>query len=151
MKTRTKTDSDASIPRLRGGSTHQQPERGLQSEKLCDYARRRTGLEDFGDPAVETRLQMLVNSLENEADLHPVGRFLARTHLRCLLETQLQLTDVWNKCKEIESEPIQQPIFITGMPRSGSTFLHELLAQDRDHRVPRAWEVMFPSPRFAPG
>jgi LPS sulfotransferase NodH len=41
---------------------------------------------------------------------------------------------------------IQRPVFITGMPRSGSTFLHELLAEDCQNRVPRVWEVMFPIP-----
>jgi len=43
-----------------------------------------------------------------------------------------------------EASIIQGPIFITGMPRSGSTFLHELLAEDQENRVPRVWEVMFP-------
>jgi hypothetical protein len=47
--------------------------------------------------------------------------------------------------------PIKGPLFITGMPRSGSTFLHELLAQDPANRMPRVWEVMFPLPAPAKG
>jgi hypothetical protein len=63
----------------------------LQSEALLAEARRRTGLEDFGDPPIEPALSILVNSLELEADLHPLGWFLMRVHLRELLETRLRL------------------------------------------------------------
>jgi hypothetical protein len=63
----------------------------LQAEALLTEARRGTGLEDFGDPPIEPALSILVNSLELEADLHPLGRFLMRVHLRGLLETRLRL------------------------------------------------------------
>src|SRR5262245_53332679 len=103
----------------------------LDSETLCARARRRTGLEDFGDPPIQPALSTLVNSLEREADLHPVGRFLMRGHLLEILETRLRLTQAWKgQLEALAASPIQRPIFITGMPRSGSTFLHELLAQD---------------------
>ena len=119
----------------------------LQSEELCSEAKRRTGLEDFGDPPIEPALSILVNSLELPADLHPLGRFLMRVHLLDLLETRLRLVQAWSKRSEaLAATPIQRPIFITGMPRSGSTFLHELLAEDPENRVPRVWEVMFPLP-----
>src|ERR1700693_752252 len=68
----------------------------LQSETLCEESRRRTGLRDFGDPPIEPALSILVNSLELEADLHPLGRFLMRAHLRELLETRLRLAQVWD-------------------------------------------------------
>jgi len=104
-------------------------------------------LEDFGDPPIDPALTVLVKSLEIEADLHPLGQFLMRVHLRQLLETRLRLTQVWSGCSEVlEASVIQRPIFITGMPRSGSTFLHELLAEDPGNRAPRVWEVMFPIP-----
>jgi hypothetical protein len=54
----------------------------LQSQALCAEARHRTGLEDFGVPPIEPALSILVNSLEVEADLHPLGRFFMRVHLR---------------------------------------------------------------------
>jgi Sulfotransferase family len=119
----------------------------LQSEALCAEARRRTGLEDFGDPPIEPALSILVNSLELQADLHPLGRFLMRVHLLELLETRLRLVQAWSERSQARlGSPIQRPIFITGMPRSGSTFLHELLAEDPENRAPRVWEVMFPLP-----
>jgi hypothetical protein len=119
----------------------------LQSEALCEEARRRTGLRDFGDPPIEPALPILVKSLELEADLHPLGRFLIWAHLRELIKTRLQLTQEWIRRSEaLEVSQIQRPVFITGMPRSGSTFLHELLAEDAENRAPRVWEVIFPIP-----
>jgi len=119
----------------------------LEGKALCAGARRRTGLGDFGDPPVEPALSVLVSSLEREADLHPLGRFLMRSHLRSILETRLRLAAAWaGRLEALEASPIQRPVFITGMPRSGSTFLHELLAEDPDNRAPRVWEVMFPAP-----
>jgi hypothetical protein len=119
----------------------------LESEALCAEARRRTGLEDFGDPPVEPALSILVNSLELQADLHPLGRFLLWVHLRGLLETRLRLTQAWSGHLEImRARLIERPVFITGMPRSGSTFLHELMAEDPENRAPQVWEVMFPIP-----
>jgi hypothetical protein len=117
----------------------------LQSEALCAEARRRTRLEDFGDPPIEPALSILVKSLELEADLHPLGRFLDRIHLRELLETRLRLAHAWSgQLEALKASLIKRPVFVTGMPRSGSTFLRELLAEDPENRAPRVWEVMFP-------
>jgi hypothetical protein len=117
----------------------------LDRHALSAEARRRTRLEDYGDPPIDPALTVLVNSLELEADLHPLGRFFMRMHLRELLETRLRLTHAWSRRAEIlEASLIRRPIFITGMPRSGSTFLHELLTEDPENRVPRVWEVMSP-------
>ena len=119
----------------------------LNGEVLCAEARQRTSLADFGDPPIETALSTLLNSLELQADLHPVGRFLMWVHLRGLLETRLRLTQAWREQQEaMDTYTIQRPVFITGMPRSGSTFLHELMAEDSENRAPRVWEVMFPIP-----
>jgi hypothetical protein len=117
----------------------------IDAEQLCRNARRNTGLKDFGDPPIEPALSELTRSLESEADLHPLGRFLMHLHLRDLLETRLRLAALWHgKTEALAASPIERPIFITGMPRSGSTFLHELLAEDPVNRAPRVWEVMFP-------
>src|ERR1700722_18531549 len=119
----------------------------LHVEALCAQERRRTGLADFGDPPLEPALSTLVNSLELQADLHPVGRFLMRVHLRGLLETRFRLNQAWREHLEaMDTSFIERPVFITGMPRSGSTFLHELMAEDPENRTPRVWEVMFPIP-----
>src|SRR4029077_4603209 len=119
----------------------------LQSEGLRADAQRQVGWDDFGDPSPEPALSILTESLEREANLHPLGRFLMRVHLKNLLETRLQLSQAWSTQRAaLDASPIQRPVLITGMPRSGSTFLHELLAEDPDHRAPRVWEVMSPVP-----
>jgi hypothetical protein len=122
----------------------------LDAGQLCEAARRRTGLTDFGEPQLEPALSILANSLEQEADLHPLGRFLMRMHLQGLMETRLRLVDLWRRRRAaLATTQVKRPIFITGMPRSGSTFLHELLAEDPANRAPRVWEVMFPIPKYA--
>jgi hypothetical protein len=121
----------------------------MDRDALCDAARLSTGLANFGDPGIEQRLTILLKSIEREADLHPFGRFLAWLHLRDLLKTRLLLEEAWGRQPDFEPTPIRRPVFITGMPRSGSTFLHELLAQDPDNRAPLVWEVMSPLPMGA--
>lgn len=118
----------------------------LGSDSLCAEARWQTDLEDFGDTEIEQRLAILTTSIDREGNLHPLGRFLARMHLRDLLQTRLLLVDSWKKSKVQTTERVERPIFITGMPRSGSTFLHELLMQDTENRAPVVWEVMYPLP-----
>jgi hypothetical protein len=109
-------------------------------------------LENFGDPAIEPALSVLVESLENEANLSLLGRFLMRIHLRGLLETRLRLAEFWKGTSAaLQALHIEKPVFIVGMPRSGSTFLHELLSENPDYRAPRVWEVMFPVPAKAGG
>jgi Sulfotransferase family len=116
-----------------------------RNDLLVD-ARLGTALADFGDPPLEPALSILLNGLEHAADLTALGRFLVRGHLLELLEIRLRLTENWSHSNAFERIPISRPVFITGMPRSGSTFLHELLAGDPANRAPRAWEVMFPIP-----
>ena len=69
----------------------------LNGEKLCAEAQRRTGLPDFGDPPLQPGLSILLESLEQEAQLHPLGRLLMRIHLRGLLETRLRLVEAWKR------------------------------------------------------
>lgn len=123
----------------------------LGANTLHESAQRRTGLADFGDPPIEPALSILTTSLEEEAGLHALGRFLMRGHLLGILETRLRLAAIWRDQPEGLTMPIEKPVFITGMPRSGSTFLHELLSQDPENRSPRVWEVMFPVPAPQPG
>jgi len=78
-------------------------------------------LVDFGVPPLEAPLSVLTRSLAEEANLHRLGRFLASVHIRDLLERRLRLVESWKYWDGLEAEPVQQPIFVTGMPRSGSS------------------------------
>ncbi|HXT11302.1 MAG TPA: sulfotransferase [Candidatus Angelobacter sp.] len=123
----------------------------LNAQELCLAAQQKTGLQDFGDPPIEPALSILVESLEDEANLHPLGRLLMRIHLQGLLQARLKIAAKFNEAADPPaSSPLLPPIFITGMPRSGSTFLHELLAQAPDLRAPRVWEVMSPAEAAPP-
>jgi hypothetical protein len=118
----------------------------LDERDLLDAARRATGLDDFGDDDFRDPLTRLLSCLENEADLTLVGRIAARRDLVGLLINRLRLQDDRKRHPEIASERIVAPIFIVGLPRTGSTLLHHLLSQDPDTRAAQAWEVMYPSP-----
>ncbi len=107
---------------------------------------------DFGDPPLEPALLTLLNSLETEANLHPFGWFRMRVHILDLLETRLTLVEPWRKdLDRLQAVPITRPVFVIGMPRSGSTFLHELLAKDPANRAPWVWEIMFPNAKARAG
>ena len=118
----------------------------LDAATLCARARRATGLEDFGDPWFREPLAVLLDALEREAALHTLGRVIARADLTRLLENRLRMTDVIARHPEITAAPIARPLFIVGLPRTGTSILHELLAQDPANRVPMTWEVMHPFP-----
>lgn len=118
----------------------------LDSESLLQAARKSAGLSDFGHDRFREPLERLVESLESEAQLTILGRIIARRDLLRLLEGRLRHVDLRKQHREIEWERIERPLFILGMPRTGTSILHELLAQDPQNRVPMSWEVMFPFP-----
>ena len=95
----------------------------------------------------------VVNALKNEAELNFIGQLCIRNDILRLLGNRLQLVEDRKRFPEIADEIIQPPLFITGLPRSGTTFLHALLSQDPANRVPQVWELMYPSdlpPLFVP-
>lgn len=123
----------------------------LDPERLIDQACSDTGLEDFGGGPFRPALEVLVNALESEARLTPLGRFVTRNVLLGGLTIQLRLQDAIRTHPEITARPLQAPIIIIGMPRTGTTILHELLALDPANRIPLTWEVAepFPPPQAA--
>jgi hypothetical protein len=118
----------------------------LDAEALMARAERRTGLHDFGADTFREPLRRLVHSLEHEAELTLLGRLIARTDLVRFLENRLRMTAEHRRHPEIAAAPIERPLFILGLPRTGTSILHELLAQDPANRVPMTWEVMHPWP-----
>jgi len=115
-------------------------------ERLLRRARRNTGLNDFGDDALHESINRLFESYRLESRLTLIGRIALLRDAQRLLETRLRLNAFWREHPDVGAQAIRRPIFITGIPRSGTTLLHGLLAQDPAHRVPLTWEVMFPLP-----
>lgn len=122
----------------------------LEAERLLETARRRTGLEDFGNEDFRAPLETLLDACERQAELTLIGRLAARSHILQLLEARLRMHRDREQNPRIAEQVIAQPIFVTGLPRSGTTLLHGLLARDPAHRAPLTWEVMFPPPPAAP-
>ena len=118
----------------------------LDEKTLLDKACAQTGLEDFGDDSFREALRVLLRAYETEAQLSFVGRICVHGDLVRLLNNRLRLLADRQRHPAIAAEVIHRPLFITGLPRSGTTFLHALLAQDPAHRAPQVWEVMHPSP-----
>ncbi len=118
----------------------------FDERSLLDAARRATGLDDLGDDGFREPLQMVLDGLETEARLTLVGRIAARQDVIGLLANRLRLEADGKRHPEIGAQEVPHPLFIVGLPRTGSTLLHHLLAQDPGSRVAQAWEVMFPSP-----
>jgi len=113
---------------------------------LIETAMRRCGLSDFGRGDFLEALSRLLESCQRESQLNMIGRIALRADLLRTLCSRLFLERDRQLYAGIARQEIREPLFIVGLPRSGTTFLHTLLAADPEHRVPLTWEVMTPSP-----
>jgi hypothetical protein len=118
----------------------------LDADELLAEASAKSGLSDFGESDFLEPYRIFVRALDAEAQLHALGRLIARSDVLNWLENRLQLAAWLERRPEIADEAIAAPIFITGLPRTGTSILHELLAQDPAHRAPLHWEVRHPCP-----
>lgn len=118
----------------------------LDAEGLLRTAMRNTGLADFGSDEWREPFEVLVKALEEEAGLNLFGRLMTRSDLLIWLQERLEIEEAYRRHPEIDAEEITAPVFIIGQPRSGTSILFELLAQDPRFGVPMNWEIMFPCP-----
>jgi hypothetical protein len=118
----------------------------LEPGALLEKAEKATGLDDFGDESFLEPLGVLTLALEREADLSALGRFSASQLLHQLLCTRLRLEALIRAHPEILDEEIRAPIVIVGLPRTGTTHLHNLVAQDPALRSLPYWESLEPIP-----
>lgn len=118
----------------------------LDRVQLMARARERAGLSDFGDLPFEEALDMFVFSLEREARLDDARRQQTAEMITGMLVKNLRLVEDRKRFPGIAQEVIKDPIFILGLPRTGSTNLHGLMAQIEGVRAPRRWEMALPSP-----
>jgi len=115
-------------------------------EGVLSDAIRKTGLSDFGDQGFLEPLGVLVNSTNDEAALHPVGRMIIRGRMSGVLVNKLIAQDTIKKHQEILDIPVPGPIIIAGLARTGTTMLHRLIAQDPRIRSLASWEAISPAP-----
>ncbi|WP_380874650.1 sulfotransferase family protein [Sphingomonas sp. DBB INV C78] len=115
----------------------------LDKDGLIAAARQETGLVDLGDPDWEEPLDVLLRALEEEAELNLMGRLATRSEIILLLRNRLKITDLVRRHPEIREQPIVAPIIITGLPRTGTSIMQELLSLDPRLRTPLFWETYF--------
>ncbi|MCF2529653.1 sulfotransferase family protein [Yinghuangia soli] len=113
---------------------------------LTGRARALTGLSDFGADDFHEPLDLLLRDLEEHARLTPLGRWQTYRYLLRLLRVRLQIQDLASRDPGVLRERIEAPLFVVGAPRTGTSILHALLAQDPAHRVPEGWELLLPVP-----
>lgn len=116
----------------------------LNAKVLLARAEAETGLSDYGDDSLPARFGAAVSYLQTR-DMDEAGQRAAAEVCLWLLTSRLEFMQD-RKRFPIDEEEIQQPLFATGEPRSGTTLLHALLSVDPNGRALRFWEVMYPSP-----
>lgn len=118
----------------------------LDADDIVQTAARRAASSHFGPPDFIERLRLIVETVEREARLHWIGRIAVRQSLLMALESRFAVYGHRHAHPEIADVPVEKPIFIVGLPRTGTTILFNLLAQDPANRAPQGWEVQFPHP-----
>jgi hypothetical protein len=118
----------------------------LDPDRLVAQARKGTGLQDFGNESFLQPMELLIRSLQEEADLNPLGRFMNRANILRLLKHRLYAQDLLKRHPEILERSIPDPVVVVGLARSGTTRLHRLLAADQRFLHLKAWETVYPVP-----
>ncbi len=120
--------------------------RPLTAESIIATAVRRTGLSNLGAGDPEVPLGILADSFREEARLHPFGRMMARERLVRVLCNRLRITEELERHPETLGSPLRRPLFVLGFPRTGTSLLYNLLAQDPRGRPLLTWESYHPAP-----
>ncbi len=118
----------------------------LDADALVESAARAAKSDHFGDEGFLAALPVLLETIEKEADLNFIGRIASKQSLVTALTNRFAVYRHRAAHPEIAGVPIEKPVFIVGFPRTGTTLLVNLLAQDPANRTPLGWEVQFPDP-----
>ena len=116
----------------------------FNADEIISQSEQATGFSDWGDMDIQTPLDWLCQALETEACLNSHGRAFAHSRISFMLRNRLQVVAARKADSRIAEQRIRRPIIIPGLPRSGTTFLFNLLSQDPVNRSPMAWEIFFP-------
>jgi hypothetical protein len=118
----------------------------LLAADLIETAKRRCGLDDFGEGEFFEALSRLLESCQDEARLNLIGKISLKVDVLETLCARLQMERDRHVYPDIPRQRIREPLFIVGLPRSGTSALHRLLGADPEHRSPLMWEVRTPCP-----
>jgi hypothetical protein len=130
------------------------PRPSLDPEVLWDKALRDASADgEIGPRSAEDiedfrlRLEVLTQSLLEEAQLNPLGLTMAHGQLARVVRHRLMLGDLWDNQPHLCAAPIAAPIIVVGQMRSGTTRVHRLLAADPAHASTRFCDSWHPVPR----
>ena len=118
----------------------------FSADDLEDGARAATGLDDFGSSYYREGLERTVDGLNNEADLNDMGNVIQHATISNALIQRLKIIDTYKQHPEIADEVVDGPVVILGLPRTGTTALGQLVANDPQFRSLRTWESQAPTP-----
>lgn len=113
---------------------------------MLSAAATRTGLDDFGDDSFLEGLEVFLVSLRDEARLNARGEGFIYPRIVGHLAQRLEVEEWYRRHPEIDDVTIEAPLIGLGLPRTGSTALSMLLAQDPTIRYLRRWESAQPCP-----
>ncbi|MCP4195006.1 MAG: sulfotransferase [Planctomycetaceae bacterium] len=116
-----------------------------RSDTLLKWACQETSLEDFGKPIFLEGFRTLHQSFK-ESGLHARGWRIVEKTLYELLKSRLQIEAFRKAHPLLTEQKIESPLFIIGMPRTGTTFLHRLLSVGPRLRALKIWEMLEPCP-----
>ena len=116
-------------------------------EDLRESASRLTGLTDFGADDYSDGLAVLLESYARDAELTPSGEKATRALLRGALMARLLSEAGWQAHPGYAEVAVERPVFVTGLPRTGTTALHRLLVADPAHQGLELWLAEAPQPR----
>ena len=105
--------------------------------------RRRVSTSSRSPTVASSKRSRLLLPALRKTRLTPFGRLAAGWDLKRMLSTLLIFAETERGDPAIPTRPLAPPIFIAGLPRSGTTFLHGLLAEDPVNRAPRIWKAIY--------
>lgn len=123
----------------------------LDTETLLAAAREQTGLADFGDPTFREGLEVLVDAWNTEAKLTESGMGRVEANTVATLVQRLKVEDYLRANPALLDVPLEKPLFVFGLPRTGTTLAINLFAADPTRRVFMRWEAFNTVPPAAPG
>lgn len=118
----------------------------LSSGTLIDNAIAQAGYSDFGGDSWREGLDRLVDSLNDTAELTQAGAHMLSHRITRLLANRLAIEKTYKERPEINDQVVEGPIFVIGLPRTGTTALSQLVAADPQIRSLRGWESSSPVP-----
>ena len=122
------------------------PHATYTEQAVLDAAREQTGLDDFGDESFRVHLRQMLEAMAADSGQSAFGRLSNFNLIVRNVANRLRLEQLISLHPEIEQLGIREPIIIAGLPRSGTTHMHNLLVEDPRSRCLPYWEAIEPVP-----